>query len=253
MPRTHEVRQGEHLSTIAAKYGFLNFKTIWEHPANAELRQLRQDPHVLNPGDKVFIPDRLPKTEKRPTGNLHTFKIERPPLFLRLRLENIDSEVLRNDTCSLAVEEPSQPKPPPSNPPQSPFKTVKTDAKGILEQKIDPLAHEGELVADIQNKPIKFNLKIGDLDPATTLVGQQARLNNMGYFAGYDEKDLDQFRWAIEEFQEDVIRKGGSQVADVPNIVPEPDIPPEQRDPKRKTGIVDKANTAKRLEQEYGC
>jgi hypothetical protein len=130
---------------------------------------------------------------------------------------------------------------------------VKTDGKGIIEQEIDPLAHEGELVVFVKDSSLKFNLKIGDLDDVHTLVGQQARLNNMGYFAGFDEKDLDQFRWAIEEFQEDFVKNGKARVTEVPNIVPEPDLPPDQRDPKRKTGIVDKADTAGRIGKEYGC
>jgi peptidoglycan hydrolase-like protein with peptidoglycan-binding domain len=44
------------------------------------------------------------------------------------------------------------------------------------------------------------------LDPLETLSGQQQRLNNLGYFAGFVEPEdpkspNSQFRWAVEEFQ----------------------------------------------------
>jgi N-acetylmuramoyl-L-alanine amidase len=84
MSGTHIVQEGEHLSSIAKRFGFRNFETIWEHPNNAELRQLREDAHVLNPGDALFIPDRELKKEQRPTGKAHIFQIDESPLFLRL-------------------------------------------------------------------------------------------------------------------------------------------------------------------------
>jgi len=49
----HTVAQGEHLSGIAAKYGFQKVATIWEHPDNAGLKSKRKNPHILLPGDKI--------------------------------------------------------------------------------------------------------------------------------------------------------------------------------------------------------
>ena len=53
----HTVEQGEHLSSIAAKYGFQKVATIWDHPDNAGLKSKRKNPHILLPGDKVVIPE----------------------------------------------------------------------------------------------------------------------------------------------------------------------------------------------------
>jgi len=30
--------------------------TVWKHPKNAELRKSRDNPHVLQEGDKLFVP-----------------------------------------------------------------------------------------------------------------------------------------------------------------------------------------------------
>ena len=49
----------------------------------------------------------------------------------------------------------------------------------------------------------RWQVLVGQLGPLTTRTGQQARLNNMGYFAGFSAKDDTQFLWAVEEFQTD--------------------------------------------------
>lgn len=82
----HEVKQGEHLSGIAADYGFPDFTTLWNRPENAALKQKRENPHVLLPGDKVFVPDKTVKEYSRPADNQHTFEVLTKPLFLKLEL-----------------------------------------------------------------------------------------------------------------------------------------------------------------------
>ena len=42
----YTVNPGECLTKIAADHGFGDFKMIYDHPANAEFRKLRPDPHV---------------------------------------------------------------------------------------------------------------------------------------------------------------------------------------------------------------
>jgi len=45
---------------------------------------------------------------------------------------------------------------------------------------------------------------IGLLGPIGSNVGMRARLNNLGYFAGFaNDTDTEQLRWALEEFQHD--------------------------------------------------
>jgi hypothetical protein len=75
---------------------------------------------------------------------------------------------------------------------------------------------------------------IGDLGPVSEPAGQQARLNNLGYFAGFNPESKHQLKWAIEEFQcdhLDEIRKKDKS--------------------KKVDGICDKA-TQDVLEKAYG-
>ena len=70
-------------------------------------------------------------------------------------------------------------------------------------------ASEGAFVFDPPTPPAAgppapvFRFLIGDLDPVDTPSGQRARLNNLGYFAGFSDRDEDQLAWAAEEFQAD--------------------------------------------------
>ncbi len=72
MPTTHTALEGESLITIAKKYGFLNWKTIFDDAANAELRKKRLTANAILPGDKVIVPDKKPKTVSIPTTKVST-------------------------------------------------------------------------------------------------------------------------------------------------------------------------------------
>ena len=246
MPKTHVVQQGEHLSGIAARHGFGDWHIIWNAGANAALKALR-DPHILFPGDKIVIPDRALKVEQVATTRVHTFQINLPRLFLRLKIHDVDDKAIADSQCDLGLDE------------DTPF-IEKTDAKGFVEHEIlKKELQNGEAVVQKKRKAlkkgapdtidkIKYDLKIGSLDPPDKLSGQQARLNNLGYFAGFTQDDLDQFLWAVEEFQCDHV-KGGKRVKITPEIEPQlKDDPPE-----KKTGLVKDADTRQKLEKLHGC
>src|SRR5437763_6837020 len=120
MSKLRTVQQGEHLSGIAAEEGLGNFHTILDHPENADLKQNR-DPHVLFPGDQVFVPDREDRNEARPTDATHTFQTDIPPLFLRCKLLDVNGTPIVNANCNLTIDSDAVP-------------DVTTDGKGILQQ-----------------------------------------------------------------------------------------------------------------------
>ena len=72
MARVHVIAEGECLSSVAFENGYFP-GTIWERPENDALRELRGDPNVLSPGDKLFVPDKEPKTTTCATGKVHRF------------------------------------------------------------------------------------------------------------------------------------------------------------------------------------
>jgi len=187
----YTVQQGDHLSKIAHAMGFSSYHTIWDHPNNAALKQQRQNPNVLFPGDVLFIPDRETREESRPTDQKHKFQKKKPDLKLRLTLEDIYEKPIANASCVLMLG--------------GDTRTVTTDGSGKIEQDIKPDVHDATLTIQDAQTPFQGSqiaIKIGDLDPVTEVSGQTARLNNLGYCAGaVDQPDADAFESAVEEFQ----------------------------------------------------
>ena len=191
MSSNYRVQQGDHLSAIAKSFGFTDYEKIWNDPNNAELKALRVNPNVLFPGDMLFIPDKESAEYPKPTEQRHKFVMHAPKLQLRLVLKDIYEEPIAGAACTLAVGAESY--------------KVTTDSTGRIEQAIPRDARKGILTIDDPQTPYEgtvIPLKIGTLDPVDEVSGQQARLNNLGYFAGtVGGKDDAALESAIEEFQ----------------------------------------------------
>jgi hypothetical protein len=191
MAGNYTVQQGDHLAKIAKTFGFSDWQTIWNHPNNADLKNQRQNPNVLYPGDVVYVPDRQLREESRSTDAKHNFVKKASDLKLRLTLRDQYEQPIANASCSLTLGVKSD--------------TVTTDGDGKIEVDIQPDDHDGVLIIQdpetpFDNTPISF--KIGDLDPVDETSGQVARLNNLGYFAGdLQQPDPATFQSAVEEFQ----------------------------------------------------
>ncbi len=183
--------EGDHLAKIASAFGFSDWRTIWTHPNNADLKKDRQNPNVLFPADLVYIPDRQLREESCSTDKKHSFVQTTSDLKLRLTLRDQYEQPIANASCNLILG--ARPN------------TVTTDASGKIEVDIQPDDHDGVLI--IQNPetpfastPIPFT--IGDSDPVLETSGQVARLNNLGYSAGdLQQPDPATFQSAVEDFQ----------------------------------------------------
>lgn len=247
MSKTRQVKQGEHLSGIAAEEGFADFRTIFDHGENAELKALR-DPHVLFPGDKVFVPDREDRIESRTTDNSHVFVADIRPLFLRCKLLDWHRDPIKSAPCTLKIDAEDVP-------------PTTTDANGIFLQRIARTAKTADIEAELPAAKVRiveeeprratFHAKIGSLNPETKLSGQQARLNNLGYPAGYDLRDLDQLLWAAEEFLCDDTRQKVTKQPTIKPAPPQGEDDPQTSNPAGKTGIQD-AELLARLKKAHG-
>jgi hypothetical protein len=249
MSKVHVVKQGDHLSALAEENGFANFHTIFDHGDNADLKALR-DPHTLFPGDRVFIPDAVQRTEQRSTNTVNIFTADVPKLLLRLRLLDVDGVTVKSIACDVTV------------PPNTAPSAETTDGGGVLEKQIGRGREQRGTVVAHQNlatptpegdttHDITYDLVIGNLNPHVKLSGQQARLSNLGYFAGYTVRDLDALLWAAEEFRCDHV---GKRLKGRPPIKPAPAGGEDAPDPANvdgPTGIV-KADLVEKLRQVHG-
>lgn len=178
----HVIRQGECLPSVAARYGFA-WKTVWDHPANAALRQRRPSPAALVPGDEVEIPERQPRTATAATGQTASFTAA--GVMLRLRLVERGAP-LAQAACTLTVD-------------GRPVEAT-TDGEGMLEVALPRTATRARLAID--GRPDALTLLLGHLDPASEVSGQQGRLQNLGLWSGaLDGAPSEALRWAIRAFQ----------------------------------------------------
>jgi hypothetical protein len=192
MSGNYTVKQGDYVSKVARQFGFSDYRTVWDHGQNSELKTKRKNPNVLLPGDQLFIPDRELRQEARPTDQRHKFEVHaKPQLQLRLVLEDQFEKPIADANCVLVLE--------------GETRKVTTDGEGRLEEILPPLVHDALLI--IQDPQTAFNglqipVKVGDMDPVDEISGQEDRLNNLGYFAGSKgDPDDPRFRSAVEEFQ----------------------------------------------------
>lgn len=206
MPTKHFCKNNDHISKIAAEYGFRNWQTIWD--ANKD-RLKRADPNVLykgrslnGNGDYLEIPDRDTTPESRGIDAHHTFQVNTDQLMLRLRIFKDDFTPLKDTPYELVVD--GVP---------TPYKG-KTDDKGLIEHPIAPTSEKATLTlrvkdADAQpasppgkapssaparkepapvrgDVPVTWELRIGALNPIKEsapdelcVSGVQQRLNNL--------------------------------------------------------------------------
>lgn len=182
----YRVEQGDHLSGIAARFGLPKFEIIWDHPENAALKAERKNPHILYPGDELYIPEHEAKHHDKPSDDKHRFKVSAPSLYLRIRMKDLFGETLACMPCELDIED----------------RTIKltTDAQGMLEHRVTATAQEA--ILRIQGRA--RYLKIGHLDPIETRSGWRERLRNLGFYdvEPDDANDAPELEAAVRMFQE---------------------------------------------------
>lgn len=165
----HTVALGEWIGSIVAAYGFDSWDWIWAHGNNAGLRADREDPNLLVPGDKLYVPDTKVKTENRPTDQPHVFERQLSKNKLILRFNGVAVYIQNFGPIAYTV-------------------TVDGDSTtGNIASENDTVEIPlpiGAKEAILEMGGITKNLKIGGLQPITHLGGMQARLNNQGYFDG---------------------------------------------------------------------
>lgn len=187
----HVVKPGECLTSIARRYGFRGHEALYDHAANKVLRAARPDPNILHPGDRVFIPDRNERQEQCATGRVHEFTLHLPKRILRLAVEDLAGERLRDASYELTIEDVV-------------YEGV-TDGDGVVTREVPMHAEAGSLRVGEHVWPIRLgHLNPMESAPDQGVSGVQARLRNLGYDVGAIDNHLGpRTREAIRAFQRD--------------------------------------------------
>lgn len=179
----YTVQQNDCLASLAVQHGFA-WKTLWNHPQNAPLKQKRKTPNILLPGDILFIPDKKLKEVAAASQRLHKFKKKREKVMFRVRLLE-EGEPRRNVEYTLQVGDLTL--------------HGTTNGDGKLEHEIPAEAASAVLTTAEDS----HSFQIGGLDPLEEISGLQHRLQNLGYLAESADGELnDSTKAALRDFQQ---------------------------------------------------
>ncbi|NRR30697.1 peptidoglycan-binding protein [Oxalobacteraceae bacterium] len=189
---THRVRQGECTSKLADRYGFFA-DTVWNWPKNAELKLLREDKNILNPGDEIVIPPKREKAVVVETGMRYQLRRLGIPELLRIRF--VEEGVARANIPYLIS-----------------FQTQQgvvlcnrlgtTDADGVLVESVLPSITFAEVTLTDDLGDEVFQFTIGTIDSIDSDNGVLSRLHNLYFESAQGESgSLEELREAVREFQ----------------------------------------------------
>jgi N-acetylmuramoyl-L-alanine amidase len=184
----HFVQQGESTASLAYESG-LFWKTIWLHPRNQQLRQRRNQPNILYPGDEIFIPARESKSVSCATEKKHTFVRKGVPEKLNVRFLDLDGKPYAGAPYNLTID--------------GKVKAGNLDGDGWLRVYVPPNSRHGHVDIGQSGELASCDLDVGELDPISELSGVQARMRNLGLFHGAIDGQMgDELLQAARVFRE---------------------------------------------------
>ncbi|MCB9845169.1 MAG: peptidoglycan-binding protein [Phycisphaeraceae bacterium] len=175
------VRQGEHVPGLAREAGLAGPESVWDHPENKALKDLRKDPCILAPGDSVMVPDKILGEVSRAVDARHRFRLHLPVLTLGLEFQRWDAQPIDAGKATATVDGATA--------------ALETEKPNRVRATIAPAAS----AATIRLGQKEIQVGIGRLDPIDTDSGLRERLVNLGYLTG--DPALDEIRLGVEEFQ----------------------------------------------------
>lgn len=195
--KTHKVKQGEDVYSIAHQYG-LQPEAILNYSKNFELKKKRGNFNVLKPGDEIIIPSFEFKEEMVEAG--HRYRFRRKRIDTQIQFQFFD------DDEKPRIKVPYKMKIVTTSGADIPEINGYTDRRGVITQNVPPDIEQGVIILNHEDDPEVIPFIPGNLDPVDEgFSGVKARLTNLGYECGDPEEEtLDYItREAIRAFQED--------------------------------------------------
>lgn len=173
----HIIRPGECITSVAARYG-VSPQALWQQ--NPELRAQRESPSVLNPGDRVNVPEPDERRNEAPfqTGGTVRYRVKVPTTSVRLTILDDSGAPLKDADFELSAG--------------ALRRKGKTDGSGRLEVSVPVTVQRASLSVWFTQggAPRVFPLELGHLDPITEERGALQRLANLGLTFSTDPGDL---------------------------------------------------------------
>ncbi len=173
--KVHIVEAGDWIGAIAAAHGFERWSEIWDHEANAPLREQRGSPDLLMVGDEVAIPEGGRSGVTVATGQRAVFTARGAQDWIRLRVAGLGAlvEMMGPVAYELTVGD-------------EVVRGEITEEGQVLEAPLRGGATRAVLVlAGTERR----EFAIGGLGPVTEAKGVYARLANLGATADPADSD----------------------------------------------------------------
>lgn len=162
MPQSHILAAGENIFDVAGYTGF-SAEQIWNLPENKDLVARRKYMNILEEGDVLFLPERVPFSRPCLMDQRHLFRRLGIPPKLRLQLL-VEGEPKANLRYTLTIDGVDT--------------SGVTDSSGNLEVFVPANAISGQLLlADQSVYTLNFSLLL----PISETRGVQNRLANLGF------------------------------------------------------------------------
>ena len=193
----HVVHEGECVISIADAAGHF-WKTIWDDPANAEVKRVRGSPHVLLTGDRIHVREIRTGSEMGETEQRHRFRRKGIPIHFEMLVQENDKS-LGGKSFILTIE--------------GRVTQGKIPDDGVIKCPMMPQDRAGELRIQVGDDLRVYPLVFGHLDPAHTPSGARGRLQNLGRLGTMtDDESLDA---ALKRFQRE---NGLSETGKLDNV-----------------------------------
>jgi N-acetylmuramoyl-L-alanine amidase len=177
------------MASIAVEHNFF-WETLWNLPENAALKDSRQDPYVLLPGDQVFIPELRLKQVPCASDQKHVFTKKGVSERLRIVITDEHDQPVAGQPYILEVDQKLR------------FEG-ETRPDGSIEHPIPPNAWKGRLTVGEGDAQREYFVGLGRIDPLNEISGAQGRLLNLGYYDGpVDGRSNAQLTSALLYFQD---------------------------------------------------
>lgn len=189
-PAPYVVRQGDYLQKLAFAHGF-DENEAWNDPKNAALKDKRQDPNLLLPGDIIHFPRSTREGKPIAKGTTNTYKAKVPTTKVHFTFEDAKGPLAGE---AYVIEGLGAP--------------VEGTADGTGKVEIEAPVHVREVRVTFAKRGLIFPVSIGDLDPIEELSGLRQRLQQLGYLqpapdALSEEAAAHRDQEAIAAFQRD--------------------------------------------------
>jgi len=188
--KPYVIKQGDYLSKLAHLLGF-DAQTVWNDPKNAELKEQRSDPAMLQAGDILFVPDepkkRLPLKHEEENSYVATV----PRISVSVVVADDDEPVADQPYVVEGLGDDEE---------------RMTDKDGTVS--FEAPVHVREVTVRFKERELAFRIGVGELDPIDTDAGVRMRLTQLGFYGAtlagedaYVERDDAQLAAAIAAFQ----------------------------------------------------